>query len=190
MTAIAEHDTVAVPESPSARPVIGRVVQVVVVVALVAAIVFGTLWLVALNSGNGRLAAERDAALSAAQQSAVNLNTLDFHDPEGGLALWMASATGPVLDEFRKNRDQYAKIVAESKRTTTAQATDAAVSELDDRAGIARVLVGVDVTVSPDGQQQVVTRQRLQMEMTRMPDGTWKVSRLNPVRNPGSAAPN
>jgi len=185
---VAQEDVAPVPPAP--RPVIGRVVQVVAAVAAIAAIVFGVMWVVALTSGTGRLAAERDAALAAAQQTAVNLNSLDYHNAAAGLDLWMKSSTGQVLDEFRTNHDQYIKIVTDSKRVTTATATDAAVSELDDRAGIARVLVGVDVTVTPDGQPPVVTRQRLQMEMTRTDDG-WKVSKLSPVRNPGSAtAPN
>lgn len=59
--------------------------------------------------------------------------------------------------------------------------TDAAVAELDTRAGIARVLVGVDVQVRPEGEEAVLTRQRLQLEMTRTAEG-WKVSTLAPVR--------
>ena len=47
----------------------------------------------------------------------------------------------------------------------------------------------VDVTVTPEGQAPAVTRQRLQMEMTRTPSG-WKVSKLSPVRAPTSGAGN
>ena len=58
-------------------------------------------------------------------------------------------------------------------------------AELDVRAGTARVLIGVDVKVVPQGQDPVVTRQRLQLEMTRTDTG-WKASRLAPVRSPAS----
>ena len=102
--------------------------------------------------------------------------------------LWEQSSTGPALDEFRQNRAAYAKAVTDSKRSTVATVPDAAVSELDERAGVARVLVGVDVTVTPDGQAPVVTRQRLPLEMTRT-DGGWKVSKLNPVRSPTTGSP-
>jgi Mce-associated membrane protein len=102
---------------------------------------------------------------------------------DAGLDLWQQSSTGSVLTEFQQNRDQYAKLVQDSRRTTVATAPDAAVTELDEHAGVARVLVAVDVTVTPEGQPSAVTRQRLQMEMTRMPDG-WKVSKLSPVRSP------
>jgi Mce-associated membrane protein len=60
---------------------------------------------------------------------------------------------------------------------------DAAVAELDARAGTARVLVAVDVEVRPEGQNPVVTRQRLELEMTRTDQG-WKASRVAPVRTP------
>ncbi|MFC5951482.1 hypothetical protein ACFQH9_24745 [Pseudonocardia lutea] len=163
-----------------------RALQVAAAVAVVAAIVFGVLWLTTLLSGDRKLAEERDDVLVAARQSAISLNTLDWHDVDGGLDRWEQTSTGPVLDEFRTNRAQYAQFVAQAKRTTTATVSDAAVSELNDAAGIARVLVGVDVTVTPDGQQPIPTRQRLQLEMTRTDEG-WKVSKLAPVRAPGQS---
>lgn len=175
------------PTPASARPVIGRIVQVGTALAAIAAITLGVLWAMSLSSGNGYLAAERDEVLGAAQQAAVTLNTLDYRNAPAGLDAWMAASTGQVLDEFRKHRDDYIKVVTDSKRVTTAKSTDLAVTELDDRAGVARVIAGVDVVVTPDGQKQVLTRQRLQLEMNRTPDG-WKVGRLAPVRNPGAAA--
>lgn len=163
-----------------------RALQVAAAVAVVATLVFGVLWLTTLLSGERKLAEARDDVLVAARQSAISLNTLDWHDVDGGLDRWEQTSTGAVLDEFRTNRAQYAQFVAQSKRTTTATVSDAAVSELDDRAGVARVLVGVDVTVTPDGQQPIPTRQRLQLEMSRTDDG-WKVSKLAPIRAPGQS---
>jgi Mce-associated membrane protein len=178
---------VPVPAPASARPVIGRIVQVCTALAAIAAVTLGVLWAVSLSSGDGYLAAERDEVLGAAQQAAVTLNTLDYRNAPAGMDAWMAASTGQLQDEFRKRRDDYVKLVTNFKRVTTAKCTDLAVTELDDRAGVARVIAGVDVVVTPDGQKQVLTRQRLQLEMNRTPDG-WKVGRLAPVRNPGAAA--
>jgi Mce-associated membrane protein len=184
---VPEPDTRPEEPAPRRRRFGGpRALQVAAAVAVVAAIVFGVLWLTTLLSSTRTLAEERDTVLVAARQSAISLNTLDWHDVDGGLDRWEQTSTGAVLDEFRTNRAQYAQFVAQSKRTTTATVSDAAVSELDDRAGVARVLVGVDVTVTPDGQQPIPTRQRLQLEMTRTDDG-WKVSKLAPVRAPGQS---
>jgi len=162
---------------------------IAVVLAAIAAATLGALWALAATSGSLELARDRDAVLVDARQVAINLNTLDYRNAAAGLDLWQQSSTGPVLTEFEQNRDQYAKLVQEARRATVATVPAAAVTELDELAGVARVLVAVDVTVTPEGQAPAVTRQRLQMEMTRTPSG-WKVSKLSPVRAPTSGAGN
>lgn len=158
-----------------------RVLALLTALAAIAALFFGVRWALAATDDGFELAQARDAVLVDARQAAINLNTLDHRDVQAGLDLWEQTSTGSVLEEFRANREQYAQFVAESKRTTEATVTDAAVAELDLRAGVARVLVGVDVQVTPEGQEPVLTRQRLQLEMTRTPEG-WKASSLAPVR--------
>lgn len=172
----------AAPE-PAPRFAPRRILTVLVAVAAVAAVVLGIFWAMALNSSSLALAKDRDAVLVDARQAAINLNTLNYKAVDAGLNLWEQSSTGAVLDEFKQNRAAYAKAVTDSKRSTVATVPDAAVAELDERSGVARVLIGVDVTVTPEGQAPVVTRQRLQLEMTRTDSG-WKVSKLNPVRSP------
>ena len=174
------------PPAPEAPERSSRAWQVAVAVAAVLAVAAGVLWLTTLLSPDRRLAEVRDDVLVSARQSAISLNTLDWHDVDGGLDRWQSVSTGAVLDEFTQNRRQYAQFVAQARRTTTATVSAAAVSELDERAGVARVLVGVDVQVTPDGGQPIPTRQRLQLEMTRTDSG-WKVSKLAPVRDPGTA---
>jgi Mce-associated membrane protein len=179
----------AAPSGGDRAPVVRRVLVIAVVLAAVAAAVSGALWAFAATSGSLAMARDRDAVLADARQAAINLNTLDYRNVAAGLDLWQQSSTGQVLAEFQQNRDQYAKLVQESRRTTVATVPDAAVTELDEHAGVARVLVAVDVTVTPEGQAPAVTRQRLQMEMTRTPAG-WKVSLLSPVRSPAAGTGN
>lgn len=169
--------------APSGR--LARILPVAAVVAALLALVTGALWLIALNSDSTQVAQARDEALRDARQAVINLNTLDHKDAQRGLDLWIQSSTGSVRDEFVKNRDAYAQLVTEQKRTTTAAVTDAAVSEVDPRAGTARVLVGVDVTVTPEGRQPTVTRQRIEVGMVRADDG-WKVDALEPLLTPGA----
>ena len=172
-------------------PVLRRVLVIAVVLAALAAAALGALWALAATSGSLELARDRDAVLVDARQAAINLNTLDYRNAAAGLDLWQQSSTGQVLTEFEQNRDQYAKLVQESRRATVATVPAAAVTELDEQAGVARVLVAVDVTVTvtPEGQAPAVTRQRLQVEMTRTPSG-WKASLLSPVRAPITGAGN
>lgn len=182
----------AAPDGPHdagtpAQTRLARALPVASIVAAVLALVFGALWLFALNSDSVQVAQARDEALRDARQAVINLNTLDHTDAAAGLDLWIQSSAGSVRDEFVKNRDAYAQLVTEQKRTTTAKVADAAVSEVDPRAGTARVLAGVDVTVTPEGGEPTETRQRLELGMTRTEDG-WKIDALEPLLTPGSGA--
>lgn len=158
-----------------------RLLTALVAVAAVVATGLGILWVVTLNDGSRELAQARDVVLVDATQAAINLNSLDSENVEAGLDLWEQSSTAGLLEEFRANRAEYAQLVTESQRTTEATVPDAAVAELDLRAGIARVVVGVDVQVTAQGQDPSLFRQRLQMEMTRT-DAGWKASRADIVR--------
>ncbi|ANY07389.1 hypothetical protein [Pseudonocardia sp. HH130630-07] len=177
-------DTAEDPAGPEPG-VAARILPVAAVVAAVLALVFGALWLFALNSDPVRVAEARDDVLRDARQAVVNLNTLDHDDAQKGLDLWIQSSSGSVRDEFEKNRDAYARLVTQQRRTTAATVADAAVAEVDPRAGTARVLAGVDVTVTPEGAEPTVTRQRIELGMVETPDG-WKVDALEPLTTPGS----
>lgn len=162
-----------------------RLLPVAAIVAALLALVLGALWLFALNSDAVQVAHARDDALRDARQAVINLNTLDHTDAQKGLDLWIQSSAGSVREEFTKNRDAYAQLVTEQRRTTTATIADAAVAEVDPRAGTARVLAGVDVSVTPEGRAPTVTRQRIEVGMVRTDDG-WKVDALEPLITPGS----
>ncbi|GAA0933835.1 hypothetical protein [Pseudonocardia zijingensis] len=160
-----------------------RALAALVALTALAALFFGGRWALAAGDEGLELAAAREAVLVDARQAAINLTTLDHQDVARGLDLWEQSSTGTLLDEFRANRAEYEQVVTQARRATTATVPDAGVAELDLRAGTARVLVAVDVEVRPEGQSPVVTRQRLELEMTRTDQG-WKASRLAPVRTP------
>lgn len=160
-----------------------RVFAALVAIAAIAALFFGGRWVLALGDDGLELAAQREAVLVDARQAAISLNTLDYRNVAPGLDLWEQTSTGTLLDEFRANRAEYEQVVTQAKRVTVATVPDAAVAELDVRAGTARVLLAVDVRVSPEGQAAVSTRQRLELEMTRTDQG-WKASRVAPVRTP------
>lgn len=162
-------------DRPAATRQAPRALMVAVAVAAVLAAALGVAWVLTLTDGGRELAETRDVVLVDAQQAAVTLNSLDHRAVEPGLDGWEQMSTGGLLDEFRVNRAEYAQLVADSQRTTSATVTDAAVAELDLRSGVARVLVGVDVQVSQAEQEPVLVRHRLQLEMTRTDRG-WKAS--------------
>ena len=160
------------------------------VLAVGAAGWFGMSWYRAAHDELLAGGVARDTVLQDAQQATINLHTLDFRRVQDGLALWEQSATGSLLDEVRANRATYAQAITDSKTTTTARALDGAVAELDERAGTARVLVGVDVTSAREGAESSCVRRRIQLQMRRTDTGragsVWKVDKLAPV---GAANP-
>lgn len=173
MTVVVDPPAATGTAPPRRGPV--RLLTIAVALAAVVAAVLGAVWAVTLLDGSRELAGTRDVVLVDAQRAAVTLNSLDAAAVEPGLDAWEAMATGGLLEEFRANRAEYAALVGQSGRTTSATVTDAAVAELDVRTGVARVLVGVDVQVAQAGQEPALVRHRLQLEMTRTDQG-WKAS--------------
>ena len=155
-------------------------VAVLAAVAVLTAGWFGLSWYQAAHDESLALGMARDTVLQDAQQATVNLNTLDYQRVQEGLTLWEQSATGSLLEEVRANRDTYARAINDSKTTTTARTLDGAVAELDERAGTARVLIGVDVTSHHEQGDTSCVRRRIQLEMRRDAN-TWKVDKLAPI---------
>lgn len=165
---------------------------VVAVLALLACVLagwFGVSWFRAAHDESLALGMVRDTALQDAQQAAINVNTLDHRRVQDGLELWEQSATGAALEEFRTNREANVRTATDSKTSSTARVRDGAVADLNDFAGTARVLVGVDVTYTPEQREPSCVRQRLRLEMKRTPDG-WKIEKIAPIgvlgRMPGA----
>ncbi len=162
-----------------------RVAGVLAVLGLVAVMVFGALWWFAGHGSDATTASARDEALLAARQIAVNLQSLDFNTVDKGLDTWQASATGPLLTEFQKNRQQYADQIRKVQTSSTARVVDAALADLDTAAGKARAVAAVDVTTTQtvNGTPSLpVTKQvRIQLDLVRVPDAGWKAAAASAI---------
>lgn len=137
----------------------------------------GTSWYAAANDDAADFAVARDDALAAARQAVTNLNTLDHRELDEGLDRWEASATGELLAQLRKGREGFEEEVRKAETVTTAEVLSAALTELDDRAGRADVLVAVRITVAAPGEKPQAKDSRMLGEVTRTGDG-WKLSAL------------
>ncbi|MFD5965699.1 nuclear transport factor 2 family protein [Streptomyces sp. NPDC060311] len=134
-------------------------------------------WYRAAHDERAAYAAQRDAALSAGEQAVQNLNTLDHRTLERGLDLWESSTTGELHEQLASGRDEFAAQVKAAKTVSTARVLSGAVTELDDRAGRARVLVALRVTVEAADGAKTDKDSRMLGELTRT-DGRWKLSAL------------
>jgi Mce-associated membrane protein len=164
-----------------------RVAAVVAGLGLVAVVVFGVMWWTAASGSAAKAAAARDDALASARQIAVNLQSLDYTTVDKGLATWEASATGPLLDEFKKNQQQYADQIRKVQTTTKAKLVDAALSDIDVAAGKAKAVAAVDVTTTQtvNGAPSLpITKQvRIQLDLVRTPDAGWKAAAASAIRS-------
>lgn len=155
-------------------------VAVLVVVAIAVAGWFGVSWYRAVHDPFLSKGMARDAVLQDARQAMINLNTIDYQRVQDGLTLWEQSATGPLLDQLRTNRESYAKAITESATVSSAKLLDAAVASLDGRAGTALVFAGVDVTSQLEQSNPGCVHRRVRLEMVRV-GADWKVGALEPV---------
>ncbi|MFH8617636.1 hypothetical protein ACH4E8_21500 [Streptomyces sp. NPDC017979] len=180
MTRKQEHDTAG----PVRRAVAGITSRPLVAAALVLALgaavlaaVTGRSWYAAAHDDSAAYAKERDRVLAAGRQAVLNLNTLDHRDVAGGLATWQDSTTGELLKQLTDGRGEFERQIREAKTVTTAKVLSGAVTELDDRAGKASVMVALRITVTAPKEKPTPKDSRMLAELTRTPKG-WKLSAL------------
>lgn len=143
-------------------------------------------WYGASHDESAAYAVQRDQALAAAEQAVQNLNTLDHTEVDQGLDLWESSTTGDLHDQLVKGRAEFAQQVKAAKTVTTARVLSGAVTELDDRAGRAKVLVALRITVKAADDKSSEKDSRMLGELSRT--GThWKLSALGQAPVGGTA---
>jgi Mce-associated membrane protein len=140
----------------------------------------GWSWWSAAHDDSLRYSQTRDDVLRSAEQSIQNLNTLDYRTADQGLALWLDSTTGTLHDQLSSGRQGFLTQIKQARTVTTAKILDGAVTELDERAGKASVIVAVELTVIPAAGKPATKRQRLGGELTRTGE-VWKLSSVGPV---------
>lgn len=143
---------------------------------------FGVSWAVAANDSSIDLAQTRDEVLSQGRQAVINFNTLDYKHVQRGLDRWERSSTGALHEQVVQGRKANAARIEKAKTTTEAEILASALTELNTRAGKARMIAVVRVTITPEGKQPTVKRSRYKAELTRVNSGTWKLSSLGPVQ--------
>ncbi|GGZ33011.1 nuclear transport factor 2 family protein [Streptomyces poonensis] len=144
-------------------------------------------WYRAAHDDRAAYAAQRDEALAAGEQAVQNLNTLDHRDLQHGLDLWESSTTGELHEQLVSGRAEFAEQVEKAKTVTTARVLSGAVTELDDRAGRARVLIALRVTVKASDGAASEKDSRMLGELTRT-KGQWRLSALGQAPVGGASA--
>jgi Mce-associated membrane protein len=126
----------------------------------------------------GAYAETRQQVLDVGEQGIANLTTMDYRHVDEGLDRWLASSTGTLRDSLAQGRDDSRKQLEAGKSATVGKVTDAAVTELD--TDTAQVIAAVEITVTPEGGQPQVRRNRFEAGLNRTDTG-WKLSSLRAV---------
>jgi Mce-associated membrane protein len=150
------------------------------VLAVVFAVYGFTSWWRADHDSSLGYARTRDTVALAARQDIVVLNTLDYQQLDTGLQNWLGASTGTLHDQIAQVSAADKSSIAAAKTTTSGKVIDAAVTQLDDRAGTATVIASVEVTVTPAGGKAATKRNRFSANLTRV-GAAWKLSDLQQV---------
>jgi Mce-associated membrane protein len=140
---------------------------------------FGYAWWSASRYSVADTVAARDGALSAARQLVVTLQSVDPAQPEQGMRAWQAAATGALLERLRKDQNQYLEQLKKTPMRSRASVLDAALTDLDAKAGTATAIAALDVTQTPivngEAGKSIVRQLRVKLTMNRT-DAGWKVA--------------
>lgn len=141
---------------------------------------FGVSWFRAEHDDSLSYSRTRDEVNRVGQAAIVTMNTLDYRTVDQGLADWEAATTGTLHDEVVKGKKSSRDAIVAAQSVTKAAVKSSAVSELDERAGQASVLVALKVNVTVKGQQPVDKYMRLAGKLQRTEDG-WKLYEIGQV---------
>jgi len=120
--------------------------------------------------------AARNAALSAARQSALNLTSIDQEDFEQDVAAVLDGATGEFRSDFAARADDLERLLAENEVVAEGQVLESALVRSDRTTATALVVVDSTVrnTATPEGR---VNSYRMKLELERV-GGRWLTSVL------------
>ncbi len=161
-------------------------------VAMIVAVVVGVNWW-GRHTDHQRAAA-RDAAVDGARQAVIDIQKIDTKDVDGTLRRMGGAMTG----DLRKDWDERERVSTEDmlkQYTGVALQTDPVVAsaapiEFDEAGGTAKVLVYLVVRQSENGKQaDNAYRWTYVMSMTRVDDGVWKASGMQPLQERAAIGP-
>ncbi|SFW91557.1 hypothetical protein [Amycolatopsis australiensis] len=135
-------------------------------------------WYRAAHSEARTYGTARDEALASGRELVARLCSLDYHRLDQGLAQWLDATTGPLHDRLAHTDDATKKTLTQDATVSTGKVLDAAVSELDEHAGTAKLLASVEITALKEGVAPATKRNRFAAGLTRTASG-WKLSALD-----------
>jgi Mce-associated membrane protein len=159
---------------PKGPTILARALSVLVLVALVGA----TLSVVALRGQDARKS-EREGAMKAARQLALDFTTYDYASWDADAKRVLDDSTGQFKEEFKSGSDSVKTEVVANKATSKGDVKEAAVVSNDKDSAQVLVIVNAVVTntASKDGVER---RYRIKLDLVREKD-RWLTADLEAV---------
>ncbi|MEU5884809.1 hypothetical protein [Spirillospora sp. NPDC047279] len=132
------------------------------------------------NAGGDDLGKDRDLVLTTGKRHVAALNSMDWNQSDAGLRQWLASSTGPLHDQLKRESATSRQKILKARTSAAATVDDAAVLSLDVRSGTAQIIATVRVRLTPVTGQPTVQRKRYEAGLTRTPAG-WKLKSLTAI---------
>jgi Mce-associated membrane protein len=121
---------------------------------------------------------QRQAALQAARQQAVNLTTISYTTADRDLARIVNAATGSLRTQFEAQRTQFPAVLKRDKSVSVGTVLAAGIASHDGTT--VEALVAVDASVSNTASAKsgpLVKHYRMDMKLLRI-SGRWLVSQV------------
>ncbi|WP_037360197.1 MULTISPECIES: hypothetical protein [Amycolatopsis] len=147
--------------------------------ALVVAIVFGIMWLVAEMDGDRGLASARDDVLKDGAAAVLAYTQVDYQHLDTYFQQQKDVSSDDMAKQIEQAQPNYSKALTDQKVKVTTTIQDIAVEELNDHDGKASFLAAISTDTSAGGKNATKAL-RLEVQMTRV-DGKWKLSGIDQV---------
>lgn len=174
-TDLATPDSTGAPAGPDALPRRRR--RLLVLLGLVALLLLVAVVVLAVLVQRGRALDDRREDISrAAQQSALNLTSIDNEDYDADVKLVLDGATGTFRSDLESRVEDLRQALVENEVVSEGDVLETAVLRSDEDTATALVVVDGKVrnSAAPEGR---VNTYRMRLELERV-DGTWKTSML------------
>lgn len=151
-------------------------VAATVLALLAAALLAATIVLGLRTMEAADAARDRDGAINAARQTALNMMTLDYKTINEDMQRVLAGTTGVFKDQYASNSATFIEEVTKTQATSQAEILSAGLTGGD--ADSAEVIVAVSALVTspavPEGNPRYM---RFVLDVTKV-DGKWLVSKF------------
>lgn len=152
-----------------------RPLTAVLIVLLVVAVVFAVVFGWKLENRNDRSDAGR-AALTAAQNYAVALTSIDSSHLDPDFATVLNGATGEFKDMYSKSADQLKPMLLQAKSVSKGHVVAASVQSASESEAVIMLFVDAEITNVTNPQPRI-DRNRILMTMQKV-DNHWLASKV------------